>query len=147
MPFLRGGQADARMQHSSDIALPLFLVLPLRRCLRYIQPKITLVCVDDVFTLPSSASLSFPFCSWPGIPRGSNGVSVYVSKLLPSLVNESEAALFDILPASEAELHKLSDIDMKLLAAVAAGDVRSAKQDAKIAELESRLNNVEVNTV
>ena len=69
----------------------------------------------------------------------------YISQFIPALVNESEAALYGVLPASKAELEKH---DMKLLAglktALAAEDAKSATQDAKFAALEARLDNFEV---
>ncbi|KAK9908441.1 hypothetical protein WJX75_007891 [Coccomyxa subellipsoidea] len=79
-----------------------------------------------------------------GVSRDRIGVPEYISQFIPALVNESEAALYGVLPASKAELEKH---DMKLLAglktALAAEDAKSATQDAKFAALEARLDNFE----
>ncbi len=52
-----------------------------------------------------------------------------MSRLIPSLVNSSEASFVGILPASKAELQS---VNLNLL--------------AKIAQLEARLNDVQVCT-
>ena len=58
-------------------------------------------------------------------------------KFSRSSLNETEAALNGILPASKAQLSALK-------AVVADVDANSASQEARIDELEDRLNNLEV---